>query len=90
MKEYTGRPKINKKSKSITRNVDDLLDWKDKQEKKIEVKKKKKLEQELGTLQIKNVKSNKSINKNSEKTIENKGRKGENVEKRLIRDASSR
>jgi hypothetical protein len=30
MKEFTGRPEINPKSKSIVRKIDDLLEWKDK------------------------------------------------------------
>lgn len=29
MKEFTGKPKINKKSRSISRKVDDLLEWKE-------------------------------------------------------------
>ena len=29
MKNFTGKPKINKKSKSIKRKVEDLLEWKD-------------------------------------------------------------
>lgn len=30
MKEYTGKPEINKKSKQIKRNLDDLLNWQSK------------------------------------------------------------
>jgi len=29
MNGFTGKPRINKKSKSMKRGVDDLLDWKD-------------------------------------------------------------
>jgi hypothetical protein len=36
MQGFTGKPIINKKSKSLKRKVDDLLDWKEKQEKKRE------------------------------------------------------
>lgn len=36
MKDFTGKPEINKKSKSIKRKVEDLLEWKEKQEAKRE------------------------------------------------------
>ncbi len=29
MQGFTGRPQINKKSQSIKRKVDDLIEWKD-------------------------------------------------------------
>lgn len=36
MKDFTGKPTINEKSKSIKRKVEDLLEWKEKQESKRE------------------------------------------------------
>ena len=36
MKGFTGKPQINKKSKSLKRKVDDLLTWKENQDKKRE------------------------------------------------------
>jgi hypothetical protein len=46
MKEFTGKPKINKKSKSIKRKVGDLLDWKEKQDLRREQECKKKIANE--------------------------------------------
>jgi hypothetical protein len=36
MKDFTGKPEINKKSQQIKRNVYDLMDWKHKQDSKLE------------------------------------------------------
>jgi len=36
MEGFTGRPQINRKSKSITRKIDDLYNWKQNVDKKCE------------------------------------------------------
>jgi hypothetical protein len=36
MQGFTGKPQINKKSQMIKRKVDDLMEWKELQEKKRE------------------------------------------------------
>lgn len=91
MKDFTGKPEINSKSKSIVRKVDDLLDWKEKQELKREKEIKKKNEQEL--IEIDKIKNKKVVNKKSEQIIEQKFKsqsRKEKVEERLTRDASIR
>lgn len=46
MKGFTGKPIINKKSQSITRKIDDLMDWKTTQDQKRQEELKKKVEKE--------------------------------------------
>ena len=46
MKDFTGKPQINKKSKSIKRKLGDLLDWKERQDLKREQECKKKIANE--------------------------------------------
>ncbi|CDW76572.1 UNKNOWN [Stylonychia lemnae] len=88
---FTGKPQINKKSQMIKRKVDDLIEWKDVQDKKREEELKKKAHVE--NQEIQQFQQVKVVNKQSEKMIENryKGQRGsEKVEDRLLRDASLR
>lgn len=51
MKGFTGKPIINKKSQSITRKIDDLMDWKEKQELKRQEEQNRKLQKENNELE---------------------------------------
>lgn len=89
MEGFTGKPQINKKSQMIKRKVDDLIEWKDTQERKREGELQKKMEQESQAMR--EMQSQRVVNKQSEKIIEQRFKRGqERVEDRLLRDASHR
>lgn len=85
---FTGKPKINKKSQSIKRRVDDLIQWKDDtQKRKEELHQKKQLNEYE---ELKKLQTLKFVNKKSEELVEKNGKTRERVDQRLMRDASIR
>ncbi|CDW73120.1 UNKNOWN [Stylonychia lemnae] len=86
---FTGKPEINKKSQSIKRKVDDLIQWKDKVQRRIDEEHSKRQLQEQELLQ--QYQTQKFVNKKSHEMVDKRGSNSkENVLDRLMRDASNR
>ena len=88
MQGFTGKPAINKKSKSLKRKVDDLLQWKEQQERKREEEWQRKRDVEMR--EIEQMQMHKGVSRESERLMEGKGVRNERVEERLSRDARIR
>jgi hypothetical protein len=84
MKECTGKPKINHKSKHIKRTVDDLYAWQQKQENKTN-QAKDRLENEANQ-QLSSIMSAKIINPYSEKLASKCRNMNEPIENKLLRE----
>ena len=84
MKEVTSKPKINKKSQNLKRNIGDLYNWKSKKNKENE-----KLRDHYSTensQKLHKIQSTKLINSNSEMIASRLRHNGENIEDKLLRD----
>jgi len=67
MKGFTGKPKINRKSRSIKRGVDDLYSWKNQAERKREGEiQMKELQQQI---EIQRMQSQRMMSKESKKYV---------------------
>ena len=87
MKEFTGKPAINKSSREMKRNVNDLYQWKTKQVKQLEAEKERVWEAEQKRLE--ELQKKKMVSKRSESLARNKNGTL-NVQERLLRDANLR
>jgi hypothetical protein len=84
MREVTGSPRINLKSKNIKRNVNDLYTWKEKVSKKHEIVKEKKLSETENKLT--RIMSMNLVDPNSELIASRTRQTGVRIEDKLLRD----
>ena len=85
LRDFTGKPEINEKSKDIQRGVNDLMEWKAKTEKKKEDFINKRAVQEQ--TEIISMQTTHTLNKKSQKYVQQKMRQAGKFEDRMMRDA---
>lgn len=84
MKEWTGKPAINSKSKNIKRTVGDLYQWQQKCNSKTEKQRERQINE--SERQLRDIQSVKLINPNSEKLVSRVRNENEPIEQKLLRD----